>query len=285
MDNNLFSLFDEQPSANEKADQDKKNKASKKKSSSAKNTTPHLFLFETNDESADSTQTTDTNNKPSEVDEVSESNSDTTPQQPIATLPAEDEQTIKTAEADTTQTAHAEIDFVDADTSSNLETLYKEAIIYNDYARYADIDPKVVADALPANDNSVADNNKDTIDFDITPPTTEGIAPLPEWELQKKYYTIGEVATLFNVNTSHIRFWSKEFNFRLRTTRKGDRMYTAQDIQKLRLIHELVKVKKHTIKGAKEILSVNKKKVVEKIDLKEQLKDLKALLIGIQNKI
>src|SRR5690606_16673641 len=49
---------------------------------------------------------------------------------------------------------------------------------------------------------------------------------LPEWELSKKYYTIGEVAKFFDVNTSHIRFWSKEFNLKLRTTRKGDRMYT-----------------------------------------------------------
>lgn len=87
------------------------------------------------------------------------------------------------------------------------------------------------------------------------------------------------------MNTSHIRFWSKEFNLKLRTTRKGDRMYTPDDIEKLRWIHELVKVKKHTIKGAREILQTQKKKVVEKIDLKDNLKELKSLLIGIQKKL
>jgi len=108
---------------------------------------------------------------------------------------------------------------------------------------------------------------------------------LPEWDLTKKYYTIGEVAKLFDVNTSHIRFWSKEFNFRLRTTRKGDRMYTPEDIERLRLIHELVKVKKHTIKGAKEILNTKSQKVTQTVDLKDNLKDLKNMLLGIQKKL
>jgi hypothetical protein len=53
---------------------------------------------------------------------------------------------------------------------------------------------------------------------------------------QKQYQTIGEVAKLFDLNTSHIRFWTKEFNIKVRTTRKGDRLYTRQQIEELKLL-------------------------------------------------
>ena len=68
---------------------------------------------------------------------------------------------------------------------------------------------------------------------------------------QKQYQTIGEVAKLFELNTSHIRFWTKEFNIKVRTTRKGDRLYTRQQIEELKTIYHLVKEKGFTIPGAK----------------------------------
>lgn len=152
-----------------------------------------------------------------------------------------------------------------------LEKQYLQEVIVSDYSMFMNPSkPSNVLDKLP---NRTTELNE-----------TED-ASLPEWALTKKYYSIGEVATLFDVNTSHIRFWSKEFNFRLRTTRKGDRMYTPEDIQKLRLIHELVKVKKHTIKGAKEILNTKTQKVSQTVDLKDNLKELKNMLLGIQNKL
>jgi DNA-binding transcriptional MerR regulator len=168
-----------------------------------------------------------------------------------------------------------------------LNALFAQEIIQNDYAvhfieKNESFEHNIISNktTLPEEEISNAVEEKSLLEALET-----DVASLPEWNLNKKYYTIGEVAKLFEVNTSHIRFWSKEFDFKLRTTRKGDRMYTVEDIDKLRLIHELVKVKKHTIKGAKELLSTNKKKVVEKVDLKAQLKDLKSLLLGIQNKL
>jgi DNA-binding transcriptional MerR regulator len=113
----------------------------------------------------------------------------------------------------------------------------------------------------------------------------EDVAPLPEWKLDKKYYTIGEVAQLFEVNTSHIRFWTNEFKLRPRTTRKGDRLYSPKDIAELRLIHHLVKVKKHTIKGAKEKLKAEKSDVNNKLDLKESLMQLKDTLLKIRSQL
>lgn len=106
----------------------------------------------------------------------------------------------------------------------------------------------------------------------------EAIEVLPEWELSKNYYTIGEVAKMFNINISHIRFWTNEFKLKPRTNRKGDRLYSPEIIQELRIIHYLVKVKKHTIKGAIEKLKGQKEVVVNNLGLKESLISLRDFL-------
>lgn len=83
--------------------------------------------------------------------------------------------------------------------------------------------------------------------------------PYKEKEIEKLYYTIGEVANMFNVNTSHIRFWSKEFDvIRPATNKKGNRMYTQPDIENFKKIYHLVKEKGFTLKGAKSELKDKK---------------------------
>ena len=111
------------------------------------------------------------------------------------------------------------------------------------------------------------------------------IEPLPEWTLDKNYYTIGEVAQLFDVNVSHIRFWTTEFKMKTRTTRKGDRLYTPAQIGELRLIHHLVKVKKYTLKGAKEILKSGNVQLEKKLDLKEELQKLHQELSSLKDSL
>jgi DNA-binding transcriptional MerR regulator len=83
--------------------------------------------------------------------------------------------------------------------------------------------------------------------------------PYKEKEIEKLYYTIGEVAQMFNVNTSHIRFWSKEFEvIRPATNKKGNRLYTQSDIENFKKIYHLVKEKGFTLKGAKSELKDSK---------------------------
>jgi DNA-binding transcriptional MerR regulator len=85
--------------------------------------------------------------------------------------------------------------------------------------------------------------------------------PYKEKEIEKLYFTIGEVAQMFNVNTSHIRFWSKEFEvIRPATNKKGNRLYTQSDIENFRKIYHLVKEKGFTLKGAKSELKESKLK-------------------------
>ena len=111
----------------------------------------------------------------------------------------------------------------------------------------------------------------------------KGEAPPDGWVAEKQYYSIGEVADLFKVNTSHIRFWTNEFGMKVRTTRKGDRLYTPDQIKELRVIHHLVKEKGYTIKGAKEKLKSGNKVSAEAMDLKHSLLQLRNKLLAIRN--
>jgi DNA-binding transcriptional MerR regulator len=105
------------------------------------------------------------------------------------------------------------------------------------------------------------------------------------WQPEKQYYSIGEVATLFEVATSHIRFWTNEFELKVRTTRKGDRLYTPEQIKELRVIYHLVKENGYTIAGAKARLKDAKKTPAAAIDLKHSLLQLRNKLLQIRNEI
>lgn len=78
-------------------------------------------------------------------------------------------------------------------------------------------------------------------------------------ELTKLYYTIGEVAELFDVNTSLIRFWEKEFSaIKPKKNNKGNRLFTVKDIVTIDRIYDLVKEKGHTLDGARKSLRERK---------------------------
>ncbi len=115
----------------------------------------------------------------------------------------------------------------------------------------------------------------------------QGEAPaiLAGWQPEKQYYTIGEVAGLFRVNISHIRFWTNEFGLRVRTTRKGDRLYPPEIVQELRMIYHLVKERGFTLNGAKTKLKENKKAELEAVSLKQSLQSLRNQLLEIRNQL
>jgi DNA-binding transcriptional MerR regulator len=86
--------------------------------------------------------------------------------------------------------------------------------------------------------------------------------PYKEREIEKIFYSIGEVAKMFDVNTSHIRFWSKQFDvIKPATNKKGNRMYTMIDIENFKVIYHLVKEKGFTLKGAKVEMHAMRKKM------------------------
>ncbi len=116
--------------------------------------------------------------------------------------------------------------------------------------------------------------------------TAEGSAiDWNNWQPQKQYYPIGEVAKLFGVRTSHIRFWTTEFELKVRTTQKGDRLYTPQNIQELRNIYHLVKERGFTISGARTKLKEHTAVSDEMLDLRQSLLKLRNQLSIIRNKL
>ncbi len=118
----------------------------------------------------------------------------------------------------------------------------------------------------------------------------EAVAPpvedkFTDWEGEKQYYSIGEVAKIFNVRTSNIRYWTNEFALKVRTTRKGDRLYTPEQIKEIRTIYHLTKERGFTIAGAKGKLKDSKKVSVQSVDLKDSLLQLRNKLVQLKNSI
>lgn len=103
---------------------------------------------------------------------------------------------------------------------------------------------------------------------------------------EKRYYAIGEVADAFNVNTSLIRFWEKEFDaLKPKKNAKGNRLFTPQDIKNLELIYHLVKERGFTLEGAKIHLKEEKKKTLTNFEIIRKLQGIKSELTKIKNQL
>ena len=107
----------------------------------------------------------------------------------------------------------------------------------------------------------------------------------------KLYYNIGEVAKMFGLNESTLRYWEQEFPY-LKPKTSGPakiRQYQEKDIEEIRVIHNLIKVRGFKIAAAKKILSRNRKGVDKKADVletllgvRDQLQALKRQFDGLQ---
>lgn len=107
---------------------------------------------------------------------------------------------------------------------------------------------------------------------------------IPEDEIlfQRQYYAIGEVAEMFHVNASLLRYWETEFDIlQPRKNRKGDRHFRPVDIKNLQLIHDLLRRRKLTIEGAKDFLKRNKKSQ-ERFELIQSLQKIRSFLLEIK---
>jgi DNA-binding transcriptional MerR regulator len=106
--------------------------------------------------------------------------------------------------------------------------------------------------------------------------------PANESDFTKQYYSIGEVALMFKVNASLLRFWETEFDIiQPRKNKKGDRHFRPVDIKNLELIYDLLRRRKLTIEGAKEYLKSNKRSR-EKYEMIRSLENLKSFLLEIK---
>ena len=107
---------------------------------------------------------------------------------------------------------------------------------------------------------------------------------IPDDEIlfSKSYYPISEVAIMFNVNISLLRFWEKEFDvLKPRKNRKGDRLFRPEDVKMLKLIYFLLREKKYTIEGAKVFIKKGKKST-QKFEAIESLRQIRLMLLELK---
>ncbi len=107
-----------------------------------------------------------------------------------------------------------------------------------------------------------------------------------EKEIEKLYYSIGEVSEMFSVAPSLIRFWESEFEIiQPKKNRKGNRQFTKEDIDNVRTIYHLVKEKGFTLQGAKEMLKNDTQSVKDKMEMMDSLRRVRQFLAEVRDKL
>ncbi len=110
--------------------------------------------------------------------------------------------------------------------------------------------------------------------------------PYKEKVIERRYYSIGEVADKFGVATSLIRFWESEFsNIRPKKNRKGNRQFTKNDLENIRIVYHLVKERGFTLNGAKEMLKNDGADIQDKIKVIDSLSRIKSFLVDMRNEL
>jgi len=110
--------------------------------------------------------------------------------------------------------------------------------------------------------------------------------PYKEKPTEKLFYKIGEVADIFSVNVSLIRFWEKEFDIlKPKKNKKGNRLFTKKDVDNMNVIFHLVKERGFTLEGAKQKLKENKGDTINNIEIVNHLKDIRGFLVRLREEL
>tara|TARA_B100000676_G_C17915419_1_gene752410 strand:+ start:370 stop:705 length:336 start_codon:yes stop_codon:yes gene_type:complete len=110
--------------------------------------------------------------------------------------------------------------------------------------------------------------------------------PKLKTDIDKLFYSIGEVAKKYKVNVSLIRFWEKEFDIlKPKKNKKGNRMFTKKDMENLDVIFHLVKERGFTLEGAKKKLKENKQDTIDNITIVNKLKEIRRFLTDLREEL
>jgi len=110
--------------------------------------------------------------------------------------------------------------------------------------------------------------------------------PYKDKKVEKLFYTIGEVAEMFSVNTSLIRFWEREFDIiQPKKNKKGNRLFTKEDIDNFHIIYHLVKERGMTLKGAQKKLKDNREDTINNLEVIKSLNNIKKLLLDLREEM
>ena len=103
---------------------------------------------------------------------------------------------------------------------------------------------------------------------------------------EKIYYSIGEVATMFDLNVSNVRYWENEFDILMpKKNQKGDRFFTKKDIANIRIIKELIKERGYTVEGAKIKLREKPDDLHQRMKMVNSLENVKSFLVQLKSQL
>jgi DNA-binding transcriptional MerR regulator len=110
--------------------------------------------------------------------------------------------------------------------------------------------------------------------------------PYKEHEISKMYYTMGEVSAMFDVNPSMVRFYEKEFDvLQPKKNKKGNRLFTPEDIENFKIILHLIRDKGYTLAGAKEYIKGNFNDSKDNQRIINSLENLKQFLLEVRDQL
>ncbi len=110
--------------------------------------------------------------------------------------------------------------------------------------------------------------------------------PYKDKPIEKKYFTIGEVAKSLGEATSLIRFWETQFDFiKPKKNKKGNRKYTQDDLKKIKLVHHLVKEKGYTLQGAQDHIKTSANSIDENSEMIASLQKIKGFLKDMKDQL
>ena len=110
--------------------------------------------------------------------------------------------------------------------------------------------------------------------------------PYKEKQIEKLFYPIGEVAQMFEVSVSSIRYWEKEFDIlKPKKNKKGNRMFTKKDVDNLKIIYHLTKERGFTLEGAKNKLRENKADTIDNVEIINHLKSIRQFLVEFREEL
>jgi DNA-binding transcriptional MerR regulator len=110
--------------------------------------------------------------------------------------------------------------------------------------------------------------------------------PLRKKEIEKLYFKIGEVAEMFGVNTSQIRFYEKEFDIiKPHRNNKGNRLFTKADVDNFHIIFHLIKDKGYTLEGAKLQIRKQKTHTPDKQEIIHSLQKVRRFLLEVRSEL
>lgn len=103
---------------------------------------------------------------------------------------------------------------------------------------------------------------------------------------KKMFYSMGEVSEMFDVNPSLIRHWESKFDcLRPHKNKKGNRLFSPSDVEKLKQIYHLVKERGMTLEGANKAMKSSRGVLSRDTELLERLQRIRAALVEVREEL